>query len=87
MFGTDGMVAAGIDYVTGLAKEGHQADRDQHEPGRQRSRPIIEAAIDRAIAAGVIVVASAGHGEEGIGWPGADWQVIWPVRPAGRRSR
>jgi len=38
---------------------------------------IIEDAIDRAIAAGVIVVASAGNeGEDGMGWPGAYPQVI-----------
>jgi len=39
--------------------------------------PVIEEAIDHAIANGVIVVASAGNeGDEGMGWPGAYPQVI-----------
>jgi subtilisin family serine protease len=39
--------------------------------------PIIEEAINRAIDAGVIVVASAGNeGSDGMGWPGAYSQVI-----------
>lgn len=79
-FGTSEAVAAGIDYVTGLADE---------NPG---SRFIISMslgaageditdveriAIDAAIAAGVIVVTSAGNeGPEGMGSPGNYAPVI-----------
>jgi subtilisin family serine protease len=77
VFGTDGMVAAGIDYVTGLAKKGIKPIAINMSLGDSVPAPIIEAAIDRAIAAGVIVVASAGNdGEDGMGWPGAYPQVI-----------
>lgn len=77
VFGTDGMVAAGIDYVTGLANKGIKPIAINMSLGDNVKAPIIEAAIDRAIAAGVIVVASAGNdGEEGMGWPGAYSQVI-----------
>ena len=78
-FGTDGMVAAGIDYVTSLA-EGQLAGKRiviNMSLGDTVKASVIEAAIDRAIDAGVIVVASAGNnGEAGMGWPGAYPQVI-----------
>jgi hypothetical protein len=32
VFGTDGMIAAGIDYVNGSCDRGLQADGHQHEP-------------------------------------------------------
>ena len=77
VFGTDGMVAAGIDYVTGLAKKGIKPIAINMSLGDTVPAQVIEDAIDRAIAAGVIVVASAGNnGEEGMGWPGAYSQVI-----------
>jgi subtilisin family serine protease len=77
VFGTDGMVAAGIDYVTGLAKRGFKPIAINMSLGDTVPSPMIEAAINRAIAAGVIVVASAGNeGESGMGWPGAYPQVI-----------
>lgn len=78
-FGTDDMVAAGIDYVTSLA-EGRLAGSRiviNMSLGDTVKAAVIEQAIDRAIAAGVIVVASAGNnGEDGMGWPGAYPQVI-----------
>jgi subtilisin family serine protease len=77
VFGTDGMVAAGIDYVTGLAKKGIKPIAINMSLGDTVPAQVIEDAVDRAIAAGVIVVASAGNnGEEGMGWPGAYPQVI-----------
>lgn len=79
-WGTSGMVAAGIDYVTSLVTSGIL------EPGKiiinmslGSSVPMedVESAIDRAIAAGVIVVASAGNaGDAGMGYPGGHPQVI-----------
>jgi subtilisin family serine protease len=77
VFGTDGMVAAGIDYVTGLAQRGFKPIAINMSLGDTVPSPVIEAAINRAIGAGVIVVASAGNqGESGMGWPGAYPQVI-----------
>jgi subtilisin family serine protease len=77
VFGTDAMVAAGIDYVTGLANKGVKPIVINMSLGDDVPGPDIEDAIDRAIAAGVIVVASAGNeGENGMGWPGAYPQVI-----------
>jgi subtilisin family serine protease len=78
-FGTDGMVAAGIDYVTSLATGKLAGSRIVINMSLGDTVPaqIIEDAIDRAIDAGVIVVASAGNeGEDGMGWPGAYPQVI-----------
>jgi subtilisin family serine protease len=78
-FGTDGMVAAGIDYVTSLATGRLSGSRIVINMSLGDTVPaqVIEDAIDRAIAAGVIVVASAGNeGDAGMGWPGAYPQVI-----------
>jgi subtilisin family serine protease len=78
-FGTDGMVAAGIDYVTSLATGRLAGSRIVINMSLGDTVPaqVIEDAIDRAIDAGVIVVASAGNeGEDGMGWPGAYPQVI-----------
>jgi hypothetical protein len=73
------MVAAGIDYVTAL-KEGPLAGHPvviNMSLGDSVPAQVIEDAIDGAIAAGVIVVASAGNaGEAGMGGPGAYPQVI-----------
>jgi subtilisin family serine protease len=77
VFGTNEMVAAGIDYVTGLADAGYKPIVINMSLGDSNPSPVIESAIDRAIDAGVIVVASAGNeGEEGMGYPGAYPQVI-----------
>ena len=73
------MVAAGIDYVTSLATGRLAGSRIviNMSLGDTVKADVIEDAIDRAIAAGVIVVASAGNeGEDGMGWPGAYPQVI-----------
>jgi subtilisin family serine protease len=78
-FGTDAMVAAGIDYVTSLAEGKLAGSRVVINMSLGDDHPvdIIEDAIDRAIEAGVIVVAAAGNeGDEGMGWPGAFPQVI-----------
>jgi subtilisin family serine protease len=79
-WGTSGMVAAGIDYITSLVESGVL------EPGKVIINmslgalvPMaeVEEAIDRAIAAGVIVVAAAGNaGLDGMDYPGAYPQVI-----------
>lgn len=77
VFGTNEMVAAGIDYVTDLANAGYKPIVINMSLGDTSPSQVIEDAIDRAIDAGVIVVASAGNeGEEGMGWPGAYPQVI-----------
>jgi len=78
-FGTDAMVAAGIDYVTSLAKGTLAGSRVviNMSLGDVVEAPVIRTAIQKAIAAGVIVVASAGNeGEDGMGWPGAYPEVI-----------
>lgn len=77
VFGTDEMVAAGINYVTDLANAGYRPMVINMSLGGPELAPIEQAAIDRAIASGVIVVASAGNeGEAGMGYPGAYPPVI-----------
>lgn len=76
-FGTDLMVAAGIDYATDLAIEGYRPMVINMSLGGAASSAVIDDAIDRAIANGVIVVASAGNeGEAGMSFPGAYPPVI-----------
>jgi subtilisin family serine protease len=79
VFGTDEMVAAGIDYVTDL-KLGPLADSPvviNMSLGGDELADVEKAAIDRAIENGVIIVASAGNeGEAGMGYPGAYPPVI-----------
>jgi subtilisin family serine protease len=79
-WGTSGMVAAGIDYVTSLVESG-MFERGKvvinMSLGSSVPTPDIEAAINKAINAGVIVVASAGNrGNSGMVYPGAYSQVI-----------
>jgi subtilisin family serine protease len=77
VFGTSEMVAAGIDYVTDLAIAGYRPMVINMSLGGSELEPVEKAALDRAIANGVIVVASAGNeGEEGMGYPGAYAPVI-----------
>lgn len=77
VFGTDAMVAAGIDYVTDLAIAGYRPMVINMSLGGSELADVEKAAIDRAIANGVIVVASAGNeGEAGMGYPGAYAPVI-----------
>jgi subtilisin family serine protease len=77
VFGTDEMVAAGIDYVTDLAIAGYRPMVINMSLGGPALAAVEQTAIDRAIANGVIVVASAGNeGDEGMGFPGAYGPVI-----------
>lgn len=77
VFGTDEMVAAGIDHVTDLANAGYKPMVINMSLGGDVLEPVEKAALDRAIAAGVIIVASAGNeGTDGMGYPGAYAPVI-----------
>ena len=77
VFGTSEMVAAGIDYVTDLAIQGYRPMVINMSLGGSSLEPVEQAAMDRAIDNGVIIVASAGNdGEEGMGYPGAYAPVI-----------
>jgi subtilisin family serine protease len=77
VFGTSEMVAAGIDYVTDLAIAGYRPMVINMSLGGDALEPVEQAALDRAIANGVIVVAAAGNeGEEGMHFPGAYPPVI-----------
>jgi subtilisin family serine protease len=77
VFGTSEMIAAGIDYVTDLAIAGYRPMVINMSLGGGVLDPVEQAAIDRAIANGVIIVASAGNaGDAGMGYPGAYAPVI-----------
>jgi subtilisin family serine protease len=77
VFGTSAMVAAGIDYATDLAIAGYRPMVINMSLGGGALEDVEQAALDRAIANGVIVVASAGNeGEDGMGYPGAYPPVI-----------
>ncbi len=77
VMGTDRAVAAGIRYATDLKIAGYSPMIVTMSLGGPMQAPVLEEAIDYAIANGVIVVASAGNeGDEGMGYPGAYPQVI-----------
>jgi subtilisin family serine protease len=77
VFGTDSMVAAGINYATDLAIAGYRPMVINMSLGGSELAAVEKDAIDRAIANGVIVVAAAGNeGEAGMGYPGAYPPVI-----------
>ncbi len=77
VFGTDEMVAAGINYATDLAIAGYRPMVINMSLGGDALAQAEQDAIDRAIANGVIVVAAAGNeGEEGMSFPGAYAPVI-----------
>jgi len=77
VFGTDQMVAAGINYATDLAIAGYRPMVINMSLGGSALDPDEQAAIDRAIANGVIVVAAAGNeGTDGMSFPGAYAPVI-----------
>jgi subtilisin family serine protease len=77
--GWSSMVAAGIIYIADL-KAGELSDHPvviNMSLGGPDLDPIEKAAVDYAVAKGVIIVASAGNeGEEGMGYPGAYGPVI-----------
>jgi len=79
-FGSSGTVAAGIVYVTDLKKNGALGGAPlviNMSLGGPELDVVERAAIDYAVANGVIVVASAGNeGEAGMGFPGAYAPVI-----------
>ncbi len=78
VFGTSAMIAAGIRYVTGLAKAGYRPMVINMSLGGPAAELFEEQdAIDEAIAAGVIIVAAAGNsGVFGMGYPAAYPPVI-----------
>lgn len=77
VFGTDAMVAAGINYVTDLAIAGYKPMVINMSLGGDALASVVQEAIDRAIVNGVIVVAAAGNaGEAGMDYPGAYAPVI-----------
>jgi subtilisin family serine protease len=80
VFGTDQMVAAGINYVTELKTSGALGNSPvviNMSLGGSALDQVEQDAIDDAIAAGVIVVAAAGNeGEDGMSYPGAYPPVI-----------
>ena len=76
-FGTDEMIAAGINYVTSLAKAGYRPMVINMSLGGSELAQIEKDAIDNAIANGVVIVAAAGNaGEAGMDYPGAYPPVI-----------
>ncbi len=77
VLGTDATVAAGIQYATDLAESGYRPMVINLSLGAGVLGSAAQAAVDRAIAAGVIVVAGAGEkGEAGMVFPGAYAPVI-----------
>lgn len=77
VFGTGAMVAAGIRYATDLKRAGYSPMVINMSLGGPELEPIERAALDYAIANGVIVVAAAGNEDEaGMGFPGAYPPVI-----------
>ncbi|MPV35451.1 S8 family peptidase [Georgenia subflava] len=78
--GWSSVIAAGIDYVTDLKVDGVLGDSPvviNMSLGGPALDAMEKAAVDRAIANGIIVVAAAGNsGEAGMGYPGAYAPVI-----------
>jgi subtilisin family serine protease len=76
-FGTDEMIASGINYVTNLAKAGYRPMVINMSLGGSELAQVEKDAIDHAIANGVVIVAAAGNaGENGMDYPGAYAPVI-----------
>ncbi|MBS3754047.1 MAG: S8 family serine peptidase, partial [Anaerolineales bacterium] len=75
--GTDAMIAAGINYIADLAPTLDGPVVINMSLGGPTPSAEIEAAVDNAIAQGVVVVASAGNnGSDGMGYPGGLEQII-----------
>ncbi|MHA2503099.1 MAG: S8 family peptidase [Candidatus Kariarchaeaceae archaeon] len=75
--GTDAMIAAGINYIADLAPTLDGPVVINMSLGGPSPQPAILAAIQNAIAEGVIVVVSAGNsGMNGMGYPGGFPEVI-----------
>lgn len=78
--GWSSVVAAGIDYVTDLKTSGALGDSPvviNMSLGGPDWDALTQAAVTRAIEAGVLIVAAAGNeGEIGMGYPGAMPEVI-----------
>jgi subtilisin family serine protease len=71
---SDYMVAAGIDYITDLAKDELEGEKIiiSMSLGFGVEIPIVEEAMKKAWDAGIVIVCSAGNnGYNGMGWPGA----------------
>jgi subtilisin family serine protease len=79
-FGWSSMIARGITYVTDLKRSGQLGTRPlvvNMSLGGSALDAVEKAAIDYAVANGVIIVAAAGNeGEAGMGYPGAYEPVI-----------
>ncbi|HWQ11354.1 MAG TPA: S8 family serine peptidase [Roseiflexaceae bacterium] len=71
-------INAGVDYITSLKKANPSQPIVINESlGGPRLDPVEKAALDAAVEAGVVVVASAGNsGDAGMGFPGAYEPVI-----------
>lgn len=80
VFGTDLMVAAGINYIADLAESEEIKIVISMSIGAPEPSEVIEDAIDYAISKGVIVVAAAGNRGEPMGWPANPdtWFLDWP---------
>ena len=85
VFGTDFMVAAGINYVADLAESEGIKVIISMSIGSPEPSEAIENAIDYAISKGVIIVAAAGNRGRPMGWPASptgaptwDWILDWP---------
>jgi len=75
--GTDEMLAAGLTYIAELAPLLDGPVVVNLSLGGPVRSPLVEEAVDAAIAAGVHVIASAGNeGSDGLGYPGGLPQVI-----------
>lgn len=83
VYGTDLMVAAGINYIADLAEREGIKIVISMSIGGPEPGAMVEEAIDHAIENGVIVVAAAGNRGLPMGWP-ADptdpewWFLDWP---------
>ncbi len=75
--GTDEMIAAGIYYIADLAPTLDRPVVINMSLGGPEPMPMIDDAIEYAIAQGVVIVVSAGNsGTEGMGYPGGNRSVI-----------